>query len=486
MKMPYPLLAPERPSPARFLLLGMTVALAPIVQGADIYVSPNGSDVNVGTNALKPLQTLQKADSLAKPGDTVWIMAGIYRNAGKSNLLTITKSGTPEAWITWRNYQNDKPELIAEGCWSCIDIQASYIAIEGLTLTGNNDNVRLSDAERNAEVDVAATYAAWKAEGTLSNEVDYSATPNLDKPSAVPQPNPQAVTPKPKSSPKTYEPPNPLYNGSGVNVDCRGNKPLYHHFRLSNLIVRKFGTAGISMMSTDYYTIENCEVHDNAWYSRYAGSGISQLEGRAFDTKVGYHNVIRNNRVYNNKCLVRAYYLGLGLISDGNGIILDSLHDYPGAILVENNFSYSNGGAGIHVFKSNKAQIDIINNTVWQNQQTWRLYDMGAHNAVNVRFLNNIVVADKYRQVNGKPEPGIVYDYNLYSGSPQVLAKGPNDIVADPLFILPSTNRRDANFRLRPNSPALGTGLKTPFAATSDLEGKPRGDKPSRGAYQSF
>ena len=31
--------------------------------------------------------------------------------------------------------------------------------------------------------------------------------------------------------------------------------------------------------------IENCEVYDNAWYSRYGGSGISQLGGRAFDTR---------------------------------------------------------------------------------------------------------------------------------------------------------------------------------------------------------
>ncbi|MES2458997.1 MAG: right-handed parallel beta-helix repeat-containing protein, partial [Armatimonadota bacterium] len=357
----------------------------------------------------KPLQTLQKADSLVQPGDTVWIMAGTYRNTSKdqgggtSSLLTITRSGTSDKWITWRAYKNDRPELIAQGCWQCIELKASYIAIEGLTLTGNNDNVRLIDAERNGEVNVKATYAAWRAEGSLT-DADFSATPNLDKdkPGTVPAPKPVAKpAAKPKSRPVTYEEPSPLYNGNGITVDCRGNRPFFHHFRLKDLVVRKFGTVGIAMMSTDYYTIENCEVYENAWYSRYGGSGISQLGGRSFDEKPGYHNIIRNNRVYNNKGLVRVYYLGMGLISDGNGIILDSLVNYPGAALVENNLSYGNGGSGIHIFKSHKAPIDVVNNTIWGNQQNWRLYEMGAHDAVNIRFLNNVVVADKYRQVNG-------------------------------------------------------------------------------------
>jgi hypothetical protein len=460
------------------------------VRAADLYVSPQGSDSNPGTSPEKPLQTLQKADALVAPGDTVYVMAGTYRNTGSdkgggsSALLRLTHSGTPEKWVTWRAYKDDKPELVAQGCWQCIDVQASYVAIEGLTLTGNNDNVRLADAERNAEVNVKATYAAWRAEGSM-DAADFSATPNLDKPGTAPVPKaPAKPAAKAKSRPVTYEEPSPLYNGNGITVDCRGKKPFVHHIRLKNLTVRKFGTGGIALMSTDYYTVEGCEVYDNSWYSRYGGSGISQLGGKAFDEKPGYHNVIRNNRVYNNKGLVRVYYLGLGLISDGNGIILDSLGDYPGGVLVENNLSYGNGGAGIHVFKSRKARIDIVNNTVWGNQQNWKLYDMGAHDATGVTFLNNVVVADRYRQVNGKSAPGITYDYNVYWGSTLIDAKGPNDLVADPLFAVPTTNRRDGDFRLLPGSPARGTGAKTEITPAADMTGKPRGEKPTRGAYE--
>jgi len=457
----------------------------PSARAADLFVSPNGSDANPGTTAAKPLQTLQKADTLVQPGDTVWVMAGVYRNAktdkggGSSSLLSITRSGAPDKWITWRAYKDDKPELVAQGCWQAIDLKASYIAIEGLTLTGNNDNVRLTDAERNAEVNVGATLAAWKAEGA-ANAGDFSATPDTGKTDAAPKP----AAPKPKSRPVTYESPSPLYNGSGISVESRGKNPNYHHIRLSNLIIRKFGTAGIAMMGNDYLTIENCEVYDNSWYSRYGGSGISLLVSRALDQKPGYHSIIRNNRVYNNKSLVRVYYLGFGLISDGNGIILDSLGEYPGGILVENNLVYSNGGSGIHVFKSYKAPIDIVNNTVWGNQQTWKLFEIGAHAAANVRILNNIAVADKYRTVNGPVTPGVTYDYNLYSGSNLIQSRGAHDIEADPLFVLLTTNRKDGNFRLQPGSPAFQSGTRISETPTADIDGNLRGDKPSRGAYQ--
>jgi hypothetical protein len=450
----------------------------PVSLAADLYVSGKGDDANPGTSAEQPLLTLQKADSLVKPGDTVWIMAGIYRNNGSNDILTCTTSGTPDAWITWKAYKDHKPELVAQGCWNAINLNASYLVFDGLTLTGNNDNVRQSDAEANGQIDVPNTLKAWQAEGAMDKLVDASATPNRDGPA-------RTTAPRRKSRPKTYQAASPLYNGSGINVDCRGGKTLYHHFMMRNLVVRKFGTCGIAMIATDYYTIENCEVYDNAWYNRYGGSGISQLGGRAVDQQPGYHITIRNNRVWNNKCLVRVFYLDL--YSDGNGIILDSLGNYPGSILVENNLVYNNGGGGIHVFKSRRAKIDITHNTVWRNQQMWQIYDLGAHAAVNVRFLNNIVVADRYRQVNGKPDEGVTYDYNIYSGSDKgrIFAQGPNDLIADPMFVRAATHRIDGDFRLKSGSPAIDSA-GSELTPRTDLDGKPRpfGVRPDRGAYE--
>ena len=56
----------------------------------------NASDANSGTLINQPLATLQAAHAKVKPGDTVNIGPGLYRQS-----LTITKSGTAERPIRW-------------------------------------------------------------------------------------------------------------------------------------------------------------------------------------------------------------------------------------------------------------------------------------------------------------------------------------------------------------------------------------------------
>jgi hypothetical protein len=463
----------------------LTLAGVAALPAADYYVSEKGDDANPGTTVAQPFRTLQRADSAVAPGDTVWVMAGTYRNdlkrpGGTTSLLTLTTSGRPDAWITWRNYRNDRPELIAQGCWNAIHLRASYLVIDGLTLTGNNDNVRQIDAEANAEIDVAKTMAAFAASTAAKTTatIDESVAPDAKLSSR----EAAKAVPAPRPKPVQAHHADPRFNGNGINVDCRSG-PKFHHFVIRNCTVRKFGTVGIGMIHTDYYTIENCVIYENAWYGRYGGSGISQLLGHNFDDSPGYHNVIRGNRVWNNKCLVRCF--NTDCFSDGNGIILDSLGDYSGGVLVENNLCFNNGGSGIHVFKSNRARIDVVHNTLWRNQQMWSLYDLGAHSAVNVRFLNNIVCAERRKQVNSRPAAGIVFDDNLYYGSDQIPTKGKRDLIADPKFILPSTDPGRADFRLQAGSPAIDSaGLE--LTPKSDLAGttRPSGAAPDRGAFE--
>jgi hypothetical protein len=465
--------------PTLLLTLGFFTSIS--VHAADYYVSEKGNDNNPGTSDTRPFLTLKKAHDAAMPGDTVWVMAGTYQNSETQTgmnaaVLEITRSGRPDAWITWRNYKNDHPQIVAINCVYAIHLRANYVVIDGLTLTGNNDNVRQADAERNAELDMPSTLAAWAAEGKDS-QVDYSATPNLKAGDAKPAPVQK------KSALKTYEQPSALFNSAGVGVDTRSGEVFYHHHVLRNLVIRKFGTAGIALLGTDYATLENNEIYDNAWYGRYGSSGVTFNNSREFDQSPEPHIVIRGNRIYNNKNLVRCFFVDH--YTDGNGLILDSLGNYTGGILVENNLVYNNGGAGIHIFKSFKSKIDVVHNTVWRNQQLWTLYDMGAHFAANIRFMNNIVIADKYRQVNGKNIPNVTYDYNIYWGSPLVEGKGPNDLMVDPQLLMPATNRKDANFGLQATSPAIdsaGSGLST----TIDFAGNPRpsGKATDRGAYE--
>ncbi|MFA5309344.1 MAG: Ig-like domain-containing protein, partial [Dehalococcoidales bacterium] len=94
----------------------------PPSNGSSYYVSPSGSDNNAGTEA-SPFKTIAKAASVAAAGSTVYFKAGTY-NSG----TTLTTSGTPANYITFRNYGSDKPVFTAS-----IWVQAAYIRIKGLT-----------------------------------------------------------------------------------------------------------------------------------------------------------------------------------------------------------------------------------------------------------------------------------------------------------------------------------------------------------------
>jgi hypothetical protein len=59
---------------------------------------------------------------------------------------------------------------------------------------------------------------------------------------------------------------------------------------------------GIVALEADY--IENNRVYDNAWFMRYAGSGITLLNDWALDDAPGYHVVITGNLVWNKKAFV--------------------------------------------------------------------------------------------------------------------------------------------------------------------------------------
>ena len=87
-----------------FLLL-LLLSINTVVSAATWHVSDTGNDANDGKAPETAFRNLQKAADLVQPGDVVLISNGTYTNAYKGNgsaVLNITRSGTPEAWITWK------------------------------------------------------------------------------------------------------------------------------------------------------------------------------------------------------------------------------------------------------------------------------------------------------------------------------------------------------------------------------------------------
>jgi hypothetical protein len=128
-------------------LLG-TTALFP-----QIYVAPNGDDTNPGT-ITQPLESIQQAQALASPGDTVWIRGGLYQvredqvSQIQQNLFAcvsfLSKSGLPGQTINYWAYPGETPVFdfsnVAPagrrvvGIW--VDQGTEYIHIKGLEMTG--------------------------------------------------------------------------------------------------------------------------------------------------------------------------------------------------------------------------------------------------------------------------------------------------------------------------------------------------------------
>jgi parallel beta-helix repeat protein len=397
------------------------------------YVSANvGNDNNNGLSASSPFKTIQQAANLTNPGDTVLIMNGVYTNDNPSGgVLSITRSGTSNAPITYKAYPGDSPKLQSNGWYGILITDgASYIKIDGLEVIGNNKNITL----------------------------DY----------ALSQKN---------------NPSNPQTNGNGIFIDGSKNGHT-HHIEITNNKVHDFGGGGIATVQADYVTIEGNEVFNNAWYSVYANSGISNYQNWDFDSSQGYKMIIANNKVYNNRQYIPWLYGG-GKITDGNGIILDdsqntqngsTLGAYSGRTLVKNNIVFENGGSGIHSYASD--HVDIVNNTAYLNNQSPEIKDgqIFANSSSDVNILNNILYAYPGKNVNSNyNNTNVTYNYNVYANSTIIPVKGANDIIADPKFINPSIG----DFRLQSTSPAIDKGF-TWTNLTTDFAGN---NRPSGAGY---
>ncbi len=434
------------------------------------HVSGTGKDSNDGKSPETAFRSLQKAADLVKPGDVVLIGNGIYTNAEKGNgsaVLSINKSGRADAWITWKARPGQHPEIRPSG-WAGIQITGSYHIIDGITVTGSNDSLVLLNAQEDAK----------------------------------------KVTPDPK------------FNTNGIFVNGRTKTPEEkpHHVIIRNCIVGKCPGGGINAIETDYITIEDCKVYNNAWFMRYGGSGISTLDNWAHDDAAGYHILIQRNYVWSNRTQVT--WEKVGRLSDGNGIILDVTDQeeangatnpngdaivkpggnqaaFPAAVpaakpkrpewkgrsLVANNLSIFNGGSGIHTFRTK--HVDIINNTTYWNGQIMGYPELFANSSEDIVFLNNIIVPRPAGKVTANNKnANIRWDYNLYPET-KTLLKGPNDIVANPKFVNIEYDPTKCDFHLAKGSPALNSGCND-LQQKTDIDHKPRpkGAGRDRGAFE--
>lgn len=447
---------------------------APAGTGNTYYVSdPSNAAVNQANLALVPagaivFTTLQAASNATQPGDTVLVMNGTYSSPHPSSyynaVATITNSGSPGAYITYAPYPGAHPILTTANAvmYDTLQIEASYIVIEGFEIVGSAQNVTLA----------YATQAAQTEEALLSQE---------------------AAAGQPAS-----------YPGGAVNDITNGNciaaQNVTHVMILNNLI-HDCSAAGIDFEKSDYTTVEANTVYNTSWWTMYDTSGIDLHQSLNSDSSTAYKNFVLDNISYNNANTqpdVSDLYADdvtpgsqPNYPTDGEGIIIDTNQQtnngsaYLGRTLVAGNITYDNGSGGIQLYQSN--HVDVINNTAYLNDScpvsgsvcgpasitvhgsqtpvSGNYYGQIFSTSGNdINIIDNILVAPANKYVftntantNYVESNNIVFTQggsNLTNNYPP----STTDITSDPLFAnssAPQTN----NFLLSASSPGIDAGI---------------------------
>ncbi|MBC7845628.1 MAG: right-handed parallel beta-helix repeat-containing protein [Flavobacterium sp.] len=424
------------------------------------YVSPSGNDNNNGRSEKTAFANPQKAIDVAKSGDIVLLMNGQYSGAkNAAAVVSFVRPGRPSSWITLKNYPGHKATILCDAK-NGINILhkndstaqesplLSYLEVRGLHIRGNADKV-------------PELYPAEVGIGTPNTET------------------------------------------RGIHLTgSNGPTRMYHHIRVADCLIEYCGTDGIWASEVDYLTVENNTIRNNCWTSVEAVSaGFSCMMYADFDkidnaTKI----LVRNNHVYGNQRKTKRKIKDWAPeIFNGNGLLFDANSEdyiypdfYLGRTLIQNNLIYGNGGGGIQNWGCHR--LDIVNNTIYHNgiSPELRWGNIGLDYCKDVRIVNNIVVALPDRPLDyWMPEredhetSKIVRINNLYFGGMKPNIKGISDVVADPMFVNPSLNPSVADFRLKPESPAINSGVQNFTASPSvDLDAKTRPTKAlNRGSY---
>lgn len=155
--------------------------------------------------------------------------------------------------------------------------------------------------------------------------------------------------------------------GSGYAQDAH-----QHNITVENNWVHNLPGAGISDEHGDNVAIVGNKVEYTSRLSPYGVSGIGTFELNDSDGRKGAVGVyILNNEVHDNFQVVPSTAIGANVITDGNGIILDTNQGYDKWTLVEGNNVYNNG-RGIHAFNSPYVRIQG-NTSLNNNKAEWGL-----------------------------------------------------------------------------------------------------------------
>lgn len=457
---------------------------------SEYYVSESlGSDSNAGTESA-PFQSINKGISMLNPGDTVYVMEGVYTNnnfgtvdpstntnMSNPHVVTVNKSGTEDAYITLRNYPCHTPKIKFDGRGGIIiSNNMNYIIIEGFEVEGPSQDIDYSMAIADREYKILC-----------AEDGDSSTNYN-----------------------------NAYFGGKGI----WGGYGAHKHVIIRNNIVHDTPGSAIRFNDSDYITIEDNIVYNSNWWTSSASSAIVFAETISEDGDNGSNikMIIRGNLVYNNWNRIPFYVTQLpdnsgntnpnygtasyNNILDGQGIyVTRSDPGYNGTFLFENNICVNNGKNGINFDHSQSASAIYQNNTLYFNGVHEIIQDLSveegnpahrgqkvggikANNVKNATVVNNIIMTRDNQfsalQLNNVSGTRVAVNNLLVNGNYAWPANEENNLInLDPMFtmapdeVLGAINIETTDFTLLEGSPAIDAGNPS-YGPEDDYDDNPR------------
>ena len=466
-----------------FLLTGVhAVSSEPPPRAVNIHVSPDGSDETGDGSIASPFATLQKANEVVQPGDTVFVHAGTYRNTDFDDgdiweggtMTSITTSGTEDAWIVYMPYPGDSVLLEFDGAYGVVFNNVAYVKFTGFEVKGIADKITLEEAE--------SAWGLYKDENGVIHDLAEEMGIDITDP---------ALWGQKLDKPNTENASKPSYYNGRALVAISS-----YYILIENNVVRDVPSAAIRVQKSDYVTVRGNTVYHNTYWTTLGVGAITVAESTVRpvgDTFDGVKIILENNIVHHNENRMYSWNPNKDfvkfVIDEGTGLFLTRNNDTydHGYILIANNLSYLNGASGIVVHKTNRAIVE--QNTLYDNGTTngdAKAGGIGLNTCDDVTIYNNISWSKPDKIALGilaNPVTNTKVDANILFNN-----NGPQDVVSgipdgwtetDPMLMDPA----GFDFRLQKNSPAINNG-NPDILVTTDIVGFPRDDKPDIGAYE--
>jgi hypothetical protein len=421
------------------MILGNTIDTK--ASGSDYYVSLTGRDTNPGT-ASAPFRTFAKANSVLKPGSTLYIYAGLYDQP-----LKITKSGTEAEPITILPLGGKVEIDLLYQTAPIIEVRASYVKVKKLVakhargvcvnLIGSNITI--------AELIVhhCRSHGIHVNQSSQIDILDSTVFSSVLANSARTLSNGWGSGIKVRVSTGVLIQRNLVYANFGEGIGTRGK----------NITIRE-NTVYDNFSVNIYTNSENALIERNFVYCT-PGSGFERgglpAAGIAMGEEYfpGWGARLINTRVINN--IVAFCRNGIRYSGAEAGVVGGGLKN---AVFAYNTLYGSVNSAISIVYASAQRGSLIANNIIWQEQNRLTMIDSPV---------------------------GLTFQNNLWKVRPPAAFRGPGDKIGDPHFE-GTPGYTPESYALSPSSPAIGAGVDT--GILHDFYTKPRGPAFDIGAIQ--